>query len=140
MSEEIKTLQAALKDAQDSIIQYEKGFSVSEDLEAKQAKLIEEYNRQYVRKRGDIQQSIKSVECRRFIWRILEICGPFQPSFDHASPRMTDFNEGKRAIGIEIIKMLHDADSAVYSQMANEHNSDLKTDLERRKKETEEKK
>lgn len=139
MSEDIKTLQAALKDAEDGIIQYER-YSGMDEKETRQAKLIEEYNRQALKKRGDVQQSLKMVECRRWIWKILEFCGPYQPSFDSTSSRLTDFNEGKRAVGIEILKMLMDADTNVYSQMANEHHSDVKTDLERRKKESEEKK
>jgi hypothetical protein len=51
------------------------------------------------------------------------------------SARQTDYNEGKRAIGLELLKIIMDADPAAYLQILNEHKSDVKTESERQAKE-----
>ena len=88
-----------------------------------------------IKMRSDVQQALKLVEARRVLYRVLELCGPYQISFDPDSARRTDFNEGKRAIGLQLLSMLLDADSNAYVQMLNEHSSDAKTEEERKRKE-----
>jgi len=134
MTEHKDTLQAALRDAEAGIIQYEKNSGKEEAeiiLERREAR----DNAKRIRQRGDVQQVLKIVEVRRVLWRILELCGPYQPSFDPASARQTDFNEGKRSVGLEVLKIIIDADPAAYLQMSNERQSDLKAEAERIKKE-----
>ena len=130
-------MKAALKEAQDNIIRYEKN-SGKDDQDIIRERIEKEGARIRLKHRGDIQQILKVVEVRRTLWRILELCGPYQPSFDPMSARQSDYNEGKRAIGIEILKIIMDADSAAYTQIINEHNSDKKTESEILKKSQEE--
>lgn len=128
------TLQAALKDAEAGIIQYERN-SGKDEAELLQERREARETAKRLRQRGDVQQVLKIVEVRRVLWRILELCGPYQPSFDPTSARQTDFNEGKRDIGLRVLNMIMDADPAAYLQLANEHQSDLKAEAERIKKE-----
>ena len=130
-------LESAMAEAEAGCAQYEKNAGKS-DIELIHEKREEEALRQRIKGRGDVQQILKIVEVRRTLWRILEICGPYQPSFDPLSARQSDYNEGKRAIGIEVLKIIMDADPAAYMQILNEHNSDKKTESERRKKEQDE--
>ena len=80
-------------------------------------------------------QVLRAVEARRILYRILELCGPYQPSFDPNSARVTDYNEGRRSIGIEVLRMIDSADPQAYVQMINEHTSDEKSERERKRKE-----
>ena len=100
-------------------------------------KQVKEREHILAKHRNDLQQTLKSPEGRRTIWRILEMCGPYRLSFDATSARSTDYNEGQRSIGIAILEMLMDADDMVYTRMMNEAKSDIKTAAERRKKEME---
>lgn len=131
------TLKTALAEAEAGILRYEKnaGKDESELIQEKREELAAKFR---LKHRGDVQQILKIVECRRTLWRILELCGPYRQSYDPASARQTDFNEGQRAVGIEILKIIMDADPAAYTQMFNEHQSDLKVESERAKKELDE--
>ena len=135
--EPVDTLKSALAEAEAGILRYEKnaGKDETELIQEKREELAAKFRLKY---RGDIQQILKIVEVRRTMWRILELCGPYQPSFDPMSARQTDYNEGKRAIGLELLKIIMDADPAAYMQILNEHNSDKKTEAERSKKEIDE--
>lgn len=88
-------------------------------------KLIDD--REVANRRNDVQQVLKSPEGRRFIWRVLSKCGTFSESFNVNNPRLTDFNEGQRSIGIYLLAMINDADTTAYFRMFNEHNSNMKS-------------
>lgn len=93
--------------------------------------------KQLLKYRSDVQQIASRADGRRVLWRILEICGPNRISHTPGDPYTTAFNEGKRSVGNEILLLLWDNDSGTYAQMQREHSSDLKTEQERRRKETE---
>ena len=129
-------LKKALADAERDAMRFEESSRLGLDAEEMAlAERVEDERRMRVKGRGDVQQILKVVEVRRTFYRILEMCGPYQLSFDLHSARLTDFNEGKRAIGIEILKMIEDANPGSYLQMINEHQSDLKAENERKRKE-----
>ncbi len=93
--------------------------------------------RQLLKYRSDVSQIASRADGRRVLWRILELAGPNRISHVPGDPYSTAFNEGKRSVANEILLMLWDNDPATYAQMQREHNSDLKTEQERKRKETE---
>jgi hypothetical protein len=129
-------LSKALQEAERSAIDYEK-YAHLDDAEREVLEQKDEERRKKVKDRGDVQQILKIVEVRRTLYRILEFCGPYQQSFDPTSARISDFNEGRRSAGLELLKMILDADNGAYLQMINEHQSDAKTEQERKRKEQE---
>ena len=124
----------ALKDAELAAATYEETSHLTDE-EKVYAKNTEEERKRKVKERGDMFQVLRAVEARRILYRILEVCGPYQPSFDPTSARMTDYNEGRRSVGIEILRMINFADPNAYLQMCNERTSDDKAEKERKRKE-----
>lgn len=92
--------------------------------------------KQLLKYRSDVEQIVARPDGRRVMWRILELAGPNRISHVPGDPYSTAFNEGRRAVANEILLMLWDADPNVYAQMQREHVSDLKSELERKRKET----
>jgi hypothetical protein len=134
MSLKERDLDDEIKEAQRQAVEFEK----TAHLDEKEIEVIKREHEDKTRKiklRSDVQQALKVVEARRVLYRVLELCGPYQLSFDADSARRTDFNEGKRAIGLQLLSMILDADSGAYVQMINERQSDLKTEEERKRKE-----
>ena len=127
-------LNKALKDAELAASKFEETSHLSDE-ERALAEKVEEERKRRVKERGDMTQALRMVEARRVLFKILELCGPYQPSFDPNSARMTDYNEGRRSIGIEVLRMIDSADPQAYVQMCNEHASDEKTEKERKRKE-----
>ena len=127
-------LEKALKDAELAASEFEETSHLSDEEKAL-AKKVEEERRRRAKDRLDMLQVLRGVEARRILFRILEKCGPYQPSFDPNSARVTDYNEGRRSIGIEVLLMINSADPQAYVQMVNEHASDEKAERERKRKE-----
>lgn len=127
-------LEKALKDAELAACQFEETSHLSDE-EKELAKRMEDERKRRAKDRSDMIQALRMVEARRILYRILEKCGPYQPSFDPNNARMTDYNEGRRSIGIEVLLMINSADPQAYVQMCNEHASDEKVDKERKRKE-----
>ena len=64
-------------------------------------------------------QMLKDKDNRAFVWRILEKCGVFHISFT-GNDAATNFNEGKRQIGLMILEELSEADPSAFSMMQRE--------------------
>ena len=127
-------LNKALKDAELAASKFEETSHLTDE-EKELAKRVEEERKCKTKERVDMLQVLRVVEARRILYRILELCGPYQPSFDPNSARVTDYNEGRRSIGIEVLRMIDSADPQAYVQMINEHTSDEKSERERKRKE-----
>lgn len=95
---------------------------------------IEQFNKEsrkaYLKRRAreitDLQKVLKLPEGRRLLYKILCECGVFKASFTQNS-NTTAFNEGKRDIGLLLLKELDAAEPQAYSQMLREHFSELKS-------------
>lgn len=57
---------------------------------------------------------------RAFIWRLLGVSGVQASSYQGTMDGMTEFREGKRAIGMWVIKVLDEADPNLYVLMQQE--------------------
>ena len=126
-------LAKALKDAELAASKFEETSHLTDEEKAL-AEKVEDERKHKVKDRGDVFQVLRMVEARRMLYRILELCGPYQPSFDPTSARVTDYNEGRRSIGIEVLRMIDSADPQAYVQMVNEHISDKKAEKEKSRK------
>ena len=129
-----RDITAEIKESQRQAEEFEKTAHL-DDKELAVLKAEQDEKSKRIKLRSDVQQALKLVEARRVLYRVLEICGPYKPSFDPLNARVTDFNEGARFVGLKVLEMLLDADSAAYIQMVNEHSSDLKAEEERKRKE-----
>ncbi len=108
-----------------------------DDTAANRRRIERDRAKQLLKYRSDVEQVLAGPDGRRVMWRILEMAGPNRISHVPGDPYSTAFNEGKRAVANEILLMLWDADPNVYARMQREHNSDLKTEQERKRKELE---
>jgi hypothetical protein len=132
------SLETAIKDAERAAMDYEiSASSGKDDLELLREKIDKENKLKRVKLMGDIRQSCKSVETRRLLWHILELGGPYRLSFVAGQPDVSALNEGRRSVAIEIMQLLFEADPGLYPQMQREHDSDIKSEIERKKKERE---
>ena len=68
--------------------------------------------------KNDIRSIAGTPAGRRFLWWLLSITGPHLPSYTGNSD--TYFNEGRRAVGLEIEHRLVAADPAAYLAMIQE--------------------
>lgn len=82
------------------------------DAVAKQRKELE------LELKDDIRFIASTPAGRRFLWWILSITGPHLPSYTGNSD--TYFNEGRRAVGLEVERRLVAADPASYLSMIQE--------------------
>jgi len=61
---------------------------------------------------------------RAFYWRLLQLCGVFQSSFNH-SGSITAFNEGQRNIGLKLLADLNEAAPEAYVTMMRESKTNV---------------
>lgn len=66
----------------------------------------------------DIRTILSTPAGRRFLWWLLSITGPHLPSYTGNSD--TYFNEGRRAVGLEVEHRIVAADPAAYLAMIQE--------------------
>lgn len=82
----------------------------------------------------DIRETAQRPAGRRLIWRLLGEAGIFRSSFA-ANPHVTSLNEGKRDIGLMLLKDIMTAQPDLFTVMQKEAANDkLLLDMERRKK------
>ncbi len=74
---------------------------------------------------SDIRSVASKPEGRRFIWRILERAGIFQPNGHEEAISMARV-EGRRENGIELLTDVMRAKPVLFGQMQQEHASELK--------------
>ena len=96
------------------------------NIDAQNKEAQKEYEKRRVREIDDLQKVLKSPEGRRFVWRVLSEAGVFKASFSLNSMQ-TAFNEGRRDIGIWLIKDIDRAEPNAYAQMQREYYSELKS-------------
>jgi hypothetical protein len=127
----------ALRDAEIAAVEYEKEIALYSDDEIEQRRALAAQEKLFARGRGDVQQTLKMPEARRFLHRILLIAGAYTKSFVPGAPDVTAHNEGKRAVGVDLIALLEDAEPGIVLKMQREYLSDLKSRQAREQKEME---
>lgn len=80
--------------------------------------------RRHDRDRKDLRDVLSTVQGRRFVWKQLEQAGVFRLSIAFGEPQRTDFNEGRRSLGLALMAEIHAFDPALYVQMAHEANEE----------------
>ena len=91
------------------------------------------------RELNDLRTVLASAEGRRVIWRLMSHAGVFRGSFTGNSE--TFFNEGKRDIGLLILKDSMEAKPDSFAQMQREHASEARIrqlEIEKEEKELKE--
>ena len=80
------------------------------------------------RDRKDLRDVLSTVQGRRFVWKQLEQSGVFRLSIAFGEPQRTDFNEGRRSLGLALMADIHALDPALYVQMATEAHDEQQID------------
>lgn len=78
-----------------------------------------EENRIENRSREDLKAVVSTVNGRRFIWKYLDLCGIYETTFTGGSE--TFFLEGKRAVGLTLLKDVIDASPETFIVMQKEN-------------------
>lgn len=73
---------------------------------------------------ANIRTLAKDPVGREFIWTVLSMCGIYHNQFSGNST--TFFLEGKRAVGLELIELLGDADETIYPSLLLEKAKEAK--------------
>ncbi|KKM17596.1 hypothetical protein LCGC14_1674210 [marine sediment metagenome] len=71
----------------------------------------------------DLKVILNSAGGRDFVWRLLSQCGNYKISFT-GDNNLTNFNEGKRQIGLWLLAEIGEANPHVYIQMQSERVED----------------
>lgn len=72
----------------------------------------------------DVRWILSTRQGRRFVWKILERSRIHALSFDEESARKSDFNEGKRSIGNQLLAELMSIRPDAYIEMMKESEED----------------
>lgn len=94
--------------------------------------------RRYRRHLDDIREIVSSPKGRRVLYRLLDESRITAASFVAGQPDVTNFNEGKRDIGIWLLTDLMKASPDAYAQMVREKSSEEKEDAAEEKRINEE--
>lgn len=98
----------------------------TDEIDAKNKETRTEYKRRRDREIDDLRAVLKLPQGRRFVYKVLCECGVFKSSFTQNSLQSA-FNEGKRDIGLELLRALDETEPMAYTQMLQEHFSELKS-------------
>ena len=98
---------------------------VAEKIEAMEAARDKRLNE---RDENDLRAVLRTPEGRRFVWGVLADSGTFQPSYT-GEAASTNFNEGKRSVGLKLFKRLLEVKPETYLQMTLERTSEDKAFL-----------
>lgn len=79
-----------------------------------------------LRRKEDLLVVLKTASGRRFVYDILDESGLFSGSFVAGHPDISDFNEGKRDIGVKLLQDLMNAAPDAFTQMYREKASEVK--------------
>lgn len=63
---------------------------------------------------------LKSGDGRAVFWKILGLCGIYRTTFTTSSSELAAHLEGRRALGLDILNLMREADSGVYIRMQTE--------------------
>lgn len=102
------------------------------DLEKKVKESEEEQKRRRRRELNDLIKVLDIPEGRRVLWRLLSEAGVYRSSFTENSNR-TAFNEGRRDIGLLLLKDVNLAKPNAFAQMQREYVSELNARKENKK-------
>ena len=94
-----------------------KPTDVGDQRQVKDRKVQHKLRRQ--RQIEKLGQMLNDKDNRAFVWRILERCGVYHTSFT-GNDAATNFNEGKRQIGLMILEELSEVDPGAISLMQQE--------------------
>jgi hypothetical protein len=72
---------------------------------------------------NDMRVVLKTPEGRRVLWDLLTYCNIYKQSFDN-SGSITAFNEGRRVVGLKVLKQIMAADPGAYIEMQSENKGD----------------
>lgn len=72
---------------------------------------------------GDLKWLMSSPRGRRFVWRLLDLSGPFRLSFDTNAMKMA-FNEGNRNLGNQLLNEVMKLCPELYPVMVKERQDD----------------
>lgn len=95
--------------------------NVADEKQIKDARLHERFAKR--KEQEDIQFLLSTPQGRRYIWKVLSICGVYrQSAVDSGS--WTYFNEGRRSVGLKLLDEVMIADAAAYLKMIDENKQD----------------
>ncbi len=80
----------------------------------KKQKLTKE-EREYLNLVSDTRDLLKMPQGKKLLWHILSMCGMYADTFQGNS--RTFYEEGKRAVGLEILSFLEEVDPTFYPRM-----------------------
>jgi hypothetical protein len=89
---------------------------VGDDVQVKERKTKRQLQKE--REDEEMKQILDTYGGRAFMWRLLSSCGVFRTSF--TGNASTYFNEGKRQIGLEVLKEILELDSKAFQIMQQE--------------------
>ena len=75
--------------------------------------------------KANTRELLKTSAGKSLIWHVLSICNLYGESFTGNSS--TFYNEGKRAVGLEILQLLEDADKLAYATLLLAKQKEIKT-------------
>lgn len=84
----------------------------------------------------DLKMVLEIPAGRRLIWRLLSVCGIFRISFVGKDSLSTALNEGRRDIGLLLLKDLMESKPEAFTQMQREFISNKAAEKAAEKKET----
>lgn len=92
-----------------------------------QEKLEAKAKRKREKELGDIRKILSMPEGRRFVWRMMSLCGIFHSSWTGEADA-TLVNEGKRIPGLALLNDVLDASPNAYGQMQREYKGKVESD------------
>lgn len=72
---------------------------------------------------NDLRELLELRPGRRFLWKMLSAAGVFQQSYT-GDDNATNFNEGRRSIGLRLLDELTEADPGAYGKLVQESRAD----------------
>lgn len=72
---------------------------------------------------ANVRAVLATTQGKELLWEIMSMCGIYNNTFTGNSS--TFFAEGKRAIGLEILGLLSDADPTAYARMQLERSKEV---------------
>lgn len=93
-------------------------------IDSDERKLTEQQKKQQLIDRmtmlDDIRWVLSNRKGRRLLWFVLSLCGVFRASFVAKDSNQTAFNEGRRDVGLRLLRDIASANPKAYSQMEDE--------------------
>ncbi|CAK0756543.1 conserved hypothetical protein [Gammaproteobacteria bacterium] len=93
------------------------------DIEAENKKQEQKAKRIRERVLSDLRAVLKNAEGRRVLWKLLSDSGVYRISFTGEAAG-TNFNEGQRSIGLQLLRDIEDAKPESLTQMRREYTTD----------------